>query len=143
MNNRILRTIDANANRLTEGLRVCEDIARFVLLDAAKTRKFKSLRHEASSVFKRFYNDEKLLVKFRNSEEDIGKKTIKSEAGRKNVADIFRANIKRAEESARVLEEFSKLENARLSGRFKSIRFKLYSMEKSVVKKLQTLCNCR
>ena len=132
----IFRTIDANANRLTEGLRVCEDIARFILLDKGKTKKFKSLRHEAFSAFKNLGRNEKALIEFRDPDKDIGKKTIKDEAKRKDVADIFKANIKRSEESARVLEEFSKLVNTRLSDRFKNMRFELYSLEKNIVKKL-------
>jgi len=136
MSDGILRTIDANANRLTEGLRVCEDITRFILLDKAKTKRFKSLRHEAFSAFKDLGRSENALIKFRDPDRDIGKKTLQGEAKRKGVADIFRANIKRSEESARVLEEFSKLVNTRLSGRFKNMRFTLYSLEKSIAKKL-------
>lgn len=136
MNSKILRTIDANANRLTEGLRVCEDITRFILCDKIKTQKFKALRHRAFSTFKNFDNNRVILAKFRVPERDVGRKTTKDEAKRKDVAGIFRANIKRAEESARVLEEFSKLTNAQLSKRFKGMRFELYSLEKDIVKKL-------
>jgi len=143
MNDKILRTIDANTNRLTEGLRVCEDIARFILLDKVKTRKFKSLRHEAFSALSDFGSDGKILASFRDPGRDIGRQTIKNEKKRNGVADIFKANIKRAEESARVLEEFSKLANTQISGRFKNMRFKLYSLEKGVVKKLQSLCEHR
>ena len=142
MNSKVFRTIDANANRLTEALRVCEDISRFILLDKVKTQKFKSLRHEASRAFKGFNDSKGVLAKSRAPEKDIGKKTTRSEAKRNNVGDVFKANIKRAEESARVLEEFSKLVNERLSGRFKIMRFKLYSLEKGIVKKLSTLCHC-
>ena len=136
MNSKIIRTIDANANRLTEGLRVCEDITRFILIDKARTQKFKSLRHEVFSALQGLDPDKNILAKFRDSDGDIGKKTIKGEKRRKGVADIFRANIKRAEESARVLEEFSKLANTRSSARFKNMRFRLYSLEKGIVKKL-------
>ena len=136
MNSKILRTIDANANRLTEGLRVCEDITRFILCDKVKTQKFKALRHKAFAAIKGFNDNGKILAKFRNPEKDIGKRTTKNEAKRKDVTDIFKANIKRTEESARVLEEFSKLTNAQLSKRFKSMRFELYSLEKGIVKKL-------
>ena len=40
----ILRIIDANLNRTAEGLRVLEDIARFVLDDAALSRQLKIMR---------------------------------------------------------------------------------------------------
>jgi thiamine-phosphate pyrophosphorylase len=52
------------------------------------------------------------------------------------VADIFKANMKRAEESVRVLEEFSKLSSLSLSNRFKAMRFKLYSLEKGALERL-------
>lgn len=136
MNNKILRTIDANANRLRESLRVCEDIARFILSDRKSTQRFKSLRHKASLAVKKFDQNEKLLVNFRDSRKDVGRRTIKSETKRRDVADIFKANAKRAEESLRLLEEFSKLANPHLSKRFKTMRFELYSLEKNIVERL-------
>ena len=44
---KLLRLIDANLNRSREGIRVCEDIARFVLNDKRITRSFKSLKLES------------------------------------------------------------------------------------------------
>lgn len=136
MKSKILRIIDANANRLTEGLRVCEDITRFILSDRIKTQHFKSLRHRAFLALKALIEDKKILAKFRDPQEDIGKSTIKSERKRKDIADIFRANIKRAEESMRTLEEFSKLLKPRISERFKHMRFELYALEKNIIEKL-------
>ena len=136
MNNRIFRIIDANVNRLREALRVCEDITRFILSDKRATQEFKMLRHKAFLAIKKFDDSEKILAKFRNPEKDIGKRTIRSETKRKDVADIFKANIKRAEESVRVLEEFSKLLKPQLSNRFKGMRFTLYSLEKRIVERL-------
>ena len=135
MNDRILRVLDANANRLREALRVCEDIARFILSDRTLTKGFKSLRHTVFSAIKKFDN-EKVLAKFRNPERDVGRRTIKDEKRRKDVADIFKANMKRAEESVRVLEEFSKLSSPRLPNTFKAMRFKLYSLEKRALEKM-------
>jgi thiamine-phosphate pyrophosphorylase len=40
------RLIDANLNRMNEGLRVLEDIARFLLDDATLSARLKSLRHQ-------------------------------------------------------------------------------------------------
>ena len=48
--NAIYRTIDANRNRLKEGLRVCEDITRYILDDTELTRKFKQIRHKVTDV---------------------------------------------------------------------------------------------
>lgn len=141
MKDKILRIIDANANRLTEGLRVCEDITRFILSDKTRTRHFKSLRHRVFLALKVLLEDKKTLAGFRDPQKDIGKSTIKSERKRKDIADVFRANIKRAEESARTLEEFSKLLKPRISERFKRMRFELYSLEKNIVEKLQIIRN--
>jgi thiamine-phosphate pyrophosphorylase len=134
--NKIYRIIDANANRLREALRVCEDITRFVIQDKKMTRQFKSLRHGISLAVNKFDTDTIALLKSRNSEKDIGKRTIKSETKRKNISDIFKANMKRAEESLRVLEEFSKLLKPNLLNKLKAMRFKLYSLEKSIVERL-------
>ena len=45
---KVLRMIDANVNRTTEGLRVAEDIVRFVLDDEKLTSRLKHIRHELS-----------------------------------------------------------------------------------------------
>lgn len=136
MNNEVFRIIDANANRLREALRVCEDISRFILQDKRSTQKFKSLRHKSILAVKKYDKNGTIITKFRDSEKDVGKRTIKSESKRKDVSEVFKANIKRAEESMRVLEEFSKLSNMRLSNRFKGMRFELYTLEKSIVERL-------
>jgi len=133
---KVLRVFDANTNRLTEGLRVCEDIARFILSDRETTRRFKSLRHKTFSAVKSLGVDKKLLTKFRDSEGDIGKSGFLGEKNRATVEDIFKANVKRSEEAMRVLEEFSKLSCERLANRFKKMRFELYSLEKKIIEKL-------
>lgn len=130
---RVLRVIDANANRLTEGLRVCEDTVRFILDDKKAAQSFKLLRHRAFAAIKRLGADKKLLTAFRDSERDIGKNSIESETKRNTVSDVFKANIKRSEEAMRVLEEFSKLRSAALADNFKKMRFKLYSLEKKII----------
>ncbi len=47
MNNNFLRIIDANLNRLREGIRVVEDIFRYVYNDKELSTKLKKLRHLA------------------------------------------------------------------------------------------------
>jgi hypothetical protein len=41
-----IRIVDENLNRLSEGLRVLEDLARMILDDASLTQQLKSLRHD-------------------------------------------------------------------------------------------------
>ena len=50
ISNQALRIIDANLNRIGEGLRVLEDIARLVLDDAGLSQQLKDMRHEMVKV---------------------------------------------------------------------------------------------
>ena len=130
MDKGILRIIDANLNRLLEGGRVCEEVMRFIVLDKNLTSCFKSLRHKVTGLAKKWKIKNDQLLGSRDSLADIGKPSIKEELRRQDYQDIFFANIQRAKESARVLEEFSKLENKRISAGFKDIRYRLYQIEK-------------
>ena len=87
--NRLLRLIDANLNRSQEGLRVCEDIARFILNDKTLTRSFKTLRHRVSGLRKKMDLVKISLLKSRDVKGDVGKKTTLRETSRKNVKDII------------------------------------------------------
>ena len=136
---KILRLVDANLNRSREGLRVCEDITRFILNDKTLTRSFKSLRHRITSITKTLDKKRSVLVKARNVKKDIGKRTGKLESVRKNIPDVFRANIQRAKESLRVLEEVTKLFDKAISLEIKAIRFRVYELEKKSRFKLETI----
>jgi len=136
---KILRLIDANLNRSREGLRVCEDITRFILNDKTLTRSFKSLRHRITSITKTLDKKRSVLVKARNVKKDIGKRTGTLESMRKNIPDVFRANIQRAKESLRVLEEVTKLFDKNLSIKIKAIRFRVYELEKKSRCKLEAI----
>ena len=138
MKSSYIRLIDANLNRSREGLRVCEDVSRFILNDRAMTRSFKSLRHKLKEIYG-FCERDYDLFSARDVKKDIGKKTHKTEAARRNVSDIFAANIQRVKESLRVLEESFKLIDAKLSERFKKIRFNVYGLETKSLKKIKAL----
>ncbi|MDO8748206.1 MAG: thiamine-phosphate pyrophosphorylase [Candidatus Omnitrophota bacterium] len=139
MDKGILRIIDANLNRILEGLRVCEEITRFVVLDKNLTSRFKNLRHDVAGLSGKWKIKDTQLLDSRDSLKDIGKPSIKEELKRRNCQDIFFANIQRAKESARVLEEFSKLENKRISAGFKDIRYRLYQIEKDSDSKIRNI----
>lgn len=130
MDKGILRIIDANLNRILEGLRVCEEITRFVVLDKNLTSRFKNLRHNVAGLSGKWKIKDVRLLDSRDSLKDVGKPSIKEELKRRNFQDIFFANIQRAKESARVLEEFSKIGNKKISAGFKDIRYRLYQIEK-------------
>ncbi|PIV19609.1 MAG: thiamine-phosphate pyrophosphorylase [Elusimicrobia bacterium CG_4_10_14_3_um_filter_49_12_50_7] len=127
---RKLSIIDANLNRAREGLRVVEDIERFYF-KSGKFAELKKLRHRLAAIFADDYDK---LVESRDVRRDKGAMT--REKGRSGVTSALRANISRAGEALRVLEEISKLDDVKKSGRIKRIRFRLYEIEKDFVKAL-------
>ena len=123
MNENYLRLIDANLNRLREGIRVVEDIFRYVYNDKQTALKLKELRH-----LSRLENYIELL-ETRDVKNDVLRSSIKSEQNRSDLYSILIANFKRAQESSRVLEEFTKLTSVKDSEIFKYIRYELYNLE--------------
>ncbi len=121
--------LDANFNRLREGLRVLEEIERLGHDDAVLSARLKNLRHEVSACEALLPMKKRLLA--RDSENDVGR-TVTSglESRRKSLSVLASANFKRCQESGRVLEEFTKLVSAKAASRMKKIRFKLYDFEK-------------
>ena len=123
MNNNTYRIIDANLNRLKEGIRVVEDIFRYFYNDKELSTKLKNLRH--LSRVENFYE----ILASRDVQNDVLRQSIKSEQNRDNLNSILIANFKRAQESARVLEELLKLYSIKDSENFKYIRYELYNLE--------------
>lgn len=127
----IFRIIDANFNRSREGLRVCEDLARFIWNSRRLTQDLKHVRHGISAVLKNSPATSRILCRFRDTKKDVLKtRRTRSEMQRTAYPDIFNANIERAKESIRVLEEFFKLIDRKSSARFTALRFKVYDIEK-------------
>lgn len=126
-NPKLLRLIDANLNRLREGLRVLEDLCRFVYDAQELASKIKDLRHMC-----RISPYEKYLFS-RDSDGDVLRSvTTQSEQSRSDLSSVILSNIKRAQESARVLEESLKIESLDEAIRFKALRYALYSLEKEL-----------
>ncbi|QOG12295.1 thiamine-phosphate pyrophosphorylase [Arcobacter sp. FWKO B] len=123
-----LRILDANLNRLREGIRVVEDIFRYIYNDSITASKLKELRHLSRLDI---YNE---LLDSRDIKNDVLKKTTKSENSREDLYSILVANFKRAQESARVLEEFCKLLSNETADKFKHIRYELYDLELALIK---------
>lgn len=128
---KIYRIIDANFNRAKEGLRVCEDICRFVWDQKAWTRSYKNCRHDLSKVIGRLALTK--VIAARNIAEDVGRGSTVAEFKRSAVNDIYYANAQRVKESIRVLEEFAKLLNKNIAQDLKKLRYKIYALEKKIV----------
>lgn len=127
-----LRIIDANLNRLNEGIRVVEDIFRYALNHKEIASSLKELRHNAR--IDKLYDQ---LLNSRDVDNDVLRPTKKSELNRTHSKDIVIANFKRAQEASRVLEELLKLVGGVDSENFKQIRYELYKIEKTAMSSLQ------
>ncbi len=129
------RIIDANVNRAKEGLRVCEEITRFILESRSLTAALKRLRHKldrSAGILKTPIR----LLEGRDSVTDTGRTIYANELKRNGLQDVFFANMQRVKESVRVLEEFSKLANIKTALSFKKIRYEVYELEKKIAKKI-------
>ncbi len=124
----IYRVCDANLNRLKEGVRVVEDLMRYLHNNKELSKKLKSIRHLA------VYENIDALLEHRDSINDVLRSSTQSELQRADIKSIIVANFKRAQESARVLEELFKLQSVQDSENFKHIRYELYDLEKEVIK---------
>ena len=125
MDKGLYRVIDANLNRLKEGIRVIEDMARYSDNNKELSTRLKNLRHLAK------VEDIQALLKSRDAQNDVLRPTMQSEMERSSLESIIIANYKRAQESSRVLEEIYKVLDPELSERFKHIRYELYTLEKN------------
>jgi len=134
---RLWRLLDANFNRSREGLRVCEDVCRFVLSDAAASSELKTLRHGITKSLKKF-SFEKLLGA-RDSAGDTGRGFDAREKTRTGWKDLYFANLERAKESLRALEETAKLVQPGEAAALKKLRFKLYGHEKKIIGKFKAI----
>jgi thiamine-phosphate pyrophosphorylase len=121
--------MDANLNRAREGLRVLEDGCRFVLENERLYKGFRQVRHALDRETRAFYPG---LVMARDSETDMGQGEIA--AAQEGMPGVMTANVRRAQEALRVLEEFSRLFPGPANQRYKALRFKMYALEKKLVK---------
>jgi thiamine-phosphate pyrophosphorylase len=142
MSHQPLRIIDANINRSSEGLRVLEDVARFLLNDAELSQRLRTLRHGLAQGTKSLGVG---LLSQRDSEHDIGhlsavEKELNMEmSSLRGLLDLVTANAKRVEESLRVVEELAKLPeiNSILnSASFEQMRFTLYTLERDLISRI-------
>ena len=131
MQSEILRIIDANCNRIGEGLRVLEDIARFTLNDSKISYELKSMRHDLVA---KLSNCGLNSISKRNSQEDVG--ADKSISKQQDIPSLIKANAKRVEEALRVIEEMAKLpelSKSLNSAEFQKARFSTYQLEQTIL----------
>ena len=130
------RVIDANLNRLGEGIRLLEDVARFELGDETSFQELRNLRLELLEIPGPYRLK---LLSERDASGDIGA-DLEGEGDRMrtDIQSLISANACRVEQALRVLEEAARLPEYRFLDykRFKKARFSLYSLEKKLLTRL-------
>lgn len=118
------RIIDVNLNRTAEGLRILEEISRFILNSRDFSSFLKNVRHKICQMQEADYQN---LLIARDSLNDIGAK-IQNPDSRVDIETIFKANVKRIQQSLRVLEEYD-INNSSI---YEKLRYQIYDFEKKM-----------
>jgi thiamine-phosphate pyrophosphorylase len=126
------RIFDANWNRAAEGIRVVEDLMRLGLDDQRAAELLKNWRHELTSAC------EKVLptaerVAHRHTLADVGTSlSTPGELSRPNSLAIASANLQRAQQAVRCLEEYAKA-MGQTSPQIEALRYRLYDLQTKVM----------
>ncbi|HVR85625.1 MAG TPA: thiamine phosphate synthase, partial [Planctomycetota bacterium] len=123
----LLRILDANLNRAREALRVVEDLARFHRNDGASAAALKDARHSLDRLARPLSRD---LVRARDSERDVGRNGDRPVDRPRSPRELLSANLKRAGEALRSIEEIAKGRYSDLSREAHRRRFEIYTLEK-------------
>ena len=135
-----LRLIDASLNRAAEGLRVAEDVCRFHWNLPGLALELKNLRHDLLIAGRGDWARHQELLEARDVEGDVGRASgVATRAGRPATETNTDAlpvaafsNLERTREALRSLEEVNRQRDSKLAGQYESIRYRLYSLEKSL-----------
>jgi len=124
----LYRILDANLDRVREGLRILEEWCRFGLDHRELTEECKALRQETAM----WHHN--ALRSARNTATDPGTSlTHPQEEQRANVQQVLQANFCRVEEAMRVLEEYGKLYDRAMGLSFKQMRYRVYQLESQIL----------
>ncbi len=126
--NRIAQLIDANLDRAREGLRVMEDWCRFVLKRKDFSVKIKDWRQQLGANHHNIYRKARLT----SQDPSIGV-SHPLQKNRLTPEDIFIANSSRVQEALRVIEEFTRITDPKLSELATKIRYETYEIEINVL----------
>lgn len=126
------RLVDANGNRAAEGLRVLEDVARFLLDDVHLAELAKTHRHAVRAVIP------PAAVAARDTAGDVGTRlTASDEMRRTRLVDLVRANAARVQEALRAVEEALKLlGQATGAAAVEAARYAVYRLETGLLARL-------
>jgi thiamine-phosphate pyrophosphorylase len=135
INAKVLRLLDANANRAREALRVMEDYTRFILDTEDLSSRLKQLRHELTAATRPFLSQ---AILHRDTPGDVGTSIkLESEFQREKIGDVVTAAGKRLGEALRAMEEFSKTFHPAAAADLEKLRYRFYDIEQAIARTLR------
>lgn len=128
----VLRLLDVNRNRCLEGLRVVEDQVRFGLCgDPRASEVLKGLRHQVQQTLAPVA---RAALAERDASGDPGNPSQRPDTrGRAGASDVLAANLSRAKEALRTLEEHAKLVLPEAAVALSQARYDLYGLEQRLL----------
>lgn len=115
------QVIDANINRISEGLRVIEEYTRFILSDVDLTKSLSEMRKQVNAS----ESNPAKNMSIRNTAKDV--RSQETPQKRPSIAALLKANFKRVQEGLRVLEEYSS------NPLYNRLRYRSYELEKEIL----------
>lgn len=134
--NKAYRILDANLNRVSEGIRVIEDVARYYYNNAPLAEKLKLLRHNVRKNTSLHFGQ---CIFARDSQNDVGldlSKKLDIDA-KSNIKELVTANFKRVQEGLRTIEDTLKVVGEGTASRtFEGYRYNSYDLEKQFLMRM-------
>jgi thiamine-phosphate pyrophosphorylase len=141
----LARLFDANFNRASEGLRLLEDVARFILNSSDLTTRAKDLRHALRDIAGSLAAsnpalDPVALLASRDTPGDVGTSiSTPSELRRETLASAVASAAGRTAEAIRVIEEAAKLSGVTTAAqKAEAARYSIYELHKRIALALGT-----
>ena len=151
----IFRILDAAINRAGEGMRVVEDYVRMVVEDEHLSRQLKQLRHDLTQATISIESESRIAA--RDTVGDVGcrieteseyqrgdaaGKAARAAGGSTGAASgLVQANLARAQQALRTIEEFSKTIDPEMAKQVEQLRYRTYTIEKAVLTTVVSLQN--
>jgi len=133
-----LRMLDANLNRLTEGLRVVEDVCRFHWDATGFAAEFKALRHDVFTALTGAGMRAGEFARARDIEGDVGRDMGSPEPDELLPHVVALRNLQRSKEALRVLQECCRAVLPDAERALQEIRYRLYAEEKALTRLAHT-----
>ena len=160
----VYRILDAAINRAGEGMRVVEDYVRMVVEDKHLSGQLKQLRHDLTQSVASIEPQSRIAARDTlgdvgcqietESEYQRGDSNVTSNSGAQAqgvsgdgggapnpASGLVQANLARAQQALRTIEEFSKTIDPEIAKRVEQLRYRTYTIEKAVLTTVVSLNN--